>query len=80
MKHADSLAVGGFQLVAFEALMLPDGLKQFFRRHRPAVVQCVDGAALFAPGGVEIFGAGIHAAVFCAAGGKVKLANLLVVS
>jgi hypothetical protein len=52
--------------------MLPDGLEQFFRRRGTAVVQHVDGAVAFAPDGVEIFGAGIHGAVFCAAGGKVK--------
>ena len=36
--------------------MLPDGLQQFFRRRGTAVAQDVDGAAAFAPDGVEIFG------------------------
>ena len=48
--------------------MLPDGLQQFFRRHGTAVAQAVDGAAAFAPGGVKVFRAGVHTAVFCAAG------------
>jgi len=56
-----------------EALVLPDGLQQFFRRHGTTVAQRMDGAVAFAPDGVKIFGAGIHRAVFCAAGGEVKL-------
>ena len=66
MQHADVFAVRRFQPVAVEALVLPDGLEQFFRRHGTAVAQDVDGAAALAPGGVKVFRAGIHNGVFCA--------------
>ena len=52
--------------------MPPDGLEQFFRRRGTAVVQRVDGAATFAPDGVEIFRACMHARVFCAPAIEVK--------
>ncbi len=66
------------QLVALEALVLPDGLQQFFRRRGTAVAQHVDGAAAFAPDGVEIFRAGTEfctrqsQAAFAAGGGDAK--------
>jgi hypothetical protein len=66
MQHADIFSVGRFELVALEALVLPDGLQQFFRRRGTGVAQEVDGAALLAPDGVEVFRAGVHTAVFCA--------------
>jgi hypothetical protein len=73
VQHADASSVRRFEPVAVEALVLPDGLEQFFRRHGSAVAQHVDGAAAFTPDGVEIVRTGMHPAVFCAAGGEVKL-------
>ena len=55
--------------------MLPDGLEQTLGRQTVFIAQDRRGDKTAAPDGVEIFRAGIHAAVFCAAGGKVKLAN-----
>ena len=37
MQHAHGSSIGGFELVALEALMPPDGLQQFFRRRGIAV-------------------------------------------
>jgi hypothetical protein len=68
MQHAQTFSIRCFKLVTFDALVLPDGLQQFFRRRSAVVAQAVDGAAAFAPDGVEIFRAGVHTAVFCAAG------------
>jgi len=72
MQHAEPPAVAGLQLVAPEALVLPDGLEDFFRRHGTAVAEEIDGAAAFPPGPVEIFRPGIHPEVFCATAGEVN--------
>jgi hypothetical protein len=78
MQHTHIFSVRRFELVALEALVLPDGLQQFFRRRGTGVAQDVDGAALLAPDGVEVFRAGVHAAVFCATGRNVKVVKLLI--
>lgn len=46
MKHANGLTVQGLNSVAVQPLMLPDGLKEFFRRRFSTVVQFRDNAAL----------------------------------
>jgi hypothetical protein len=68
MQHADISSIRRFQPVAVKTLVRPDGLQQFFWRRGTVVAQAVDGAAALAPDGVEIFRAGVHRAVFCAAG------------
>ena len=45
MKNADGLSVGGFELVAAQALMLPDGLEQTFGRRIIFVAQDIRRAA-----------------------------------
>ena len=72
MQDAEVFPIRSFELISFQALMLPDGLEQFFRRRSLAVAQLVDRAALPPPGGVEVFSAGGHAAFICPTGGNVK--------
>ena len=60
MKYADASAVTGFELVAPEALVLPDGLQQPLGRPAVVLAQRADVAAAFAPPGVEIFGGRLH--------------------
>jgi hypothetical protein len=77
MQHADAFASGGFQLTALDALVLPDGLQQFFRRRVGLIAQGVNGAAAFAPDGVKIFSAGIHARCFCS-GARTKSSRQII--
>jgi len=53
MKHRERLAVQCPQLVAPQALVLPDGLQQPLRRGRVAVAQPRRQAGLRAPAGIE---------------------------
>ena len=52
VKNPHGLAVQGFQLVAEQALVLPDGLEKFFRRRGFAFAQNPCAAALQAPPGI----------------------------
>ena len=61
MKNADAFSVRGFERVALETLVLPDGLEEAFGRRIIFVVQHVAGAALRAPVGVKISSRGKHA-------------------
>jgi hypothetical protein len=61
VKNADGLALRRPEFIAFEALVLPDGLQQFFRWPGIFIAERINGAAAFTPGGVKIFGADIHA-------------------
>jgi hypothetical protein len=56
MQHADGLPLRGFQLVAPQPLMPPDGLEQTLGGKAVFIAQNVRGAALAAPDGVKIFG------------------------
>ena len=55
MKNADNFSIGGFELVAAEALMLPDGLEQTLGWRTVFVVQNIGRDELRPPNGVEIF-------------------------
>jgi len=55
VQHAHARAPGGLELVAPEALMLPDGLQQAFGRRIIFVAQDIRRAATQAPVGVKIF-------------------------
>ena len=60
MKNSDAPAIGGLELIAPEALVLPDGLQQPLGRPAIFLAQRADVAAAFAPPGVEIFGGRLH--------------------
>lgn len=53
MKNADRGAVQGTELIAEQSLMLPDRLKQIFRRRIGIVAQQRNGAAAEPPLRVE---------------------------
>jgi hypothetical protein len=55
MKHADDFPVQGFQPVAPQSLVPPDGLEQTLGGETILVAQRVCGTALVAPEGVKIF-------------------------
>ena len=60
VKNADGVAVGGFEPVALQPLMLPDGLEQAFGRQSVVVMQLGGRRELRPPDGVEIFGCREH--------------------
>jgi hypothetical protein len=64
MKNANRLSLRRLELIAFEALVLPDSLQQFFGRRRILIVECINGTTTSAPDSVKIFGARIHAPIF----------------
>ncbi len=74
MENADGLLIGGPELFAAQALVLPDGLQQAFGRRITFVAQDIHRPATQAPVSVKIFGQREHAPLllrppFC----KVKL-------
>jgi hypothetical protein len=64
MQHAEDFSIQRGQPVALEALMLPDGLKQFFRRRDRFVAQLVKGMAVFPPRRVEVSRPRTHPPIF----------------
>jgi hypothetical protein len=56
MKHEQPLTVQGSQLIATQTLMLPDGLKQAFRRNTVVIAQDSGRAAALTAAGVEVGG------------------------
>jgi hypothetical protein len=64
MKYAHRPAIGGFQAVALNPLMLPDSLQEFFRGRGLVIVQPINGTTAFSPHGIKFFDAGVHAGIF----------------
>lgn len=60
MKHAHGLAVQGLQLVALEALLLPDALEELFRRRFRRFAQRGGETLPGPPVGVTVEGDGLH--------------------
>jgi hypothetical protein len=74
VQHADIFPIQGFQLVAPEPLMPPDGLEEALGGKAVFVPQNVRGAALVAPDGVKIlFGRVQSKLLLLLPGDKVKL-------
>jgi hypothetical protein len=65
MKNAQRLAIGSLEPIAMEALVLPDGLQQFFRRRGITFAQHIYGSAAFAPRGVKIRSRPFHRPSIC---------------
>ena len=63
VKNADGPLVGGQELFAAQALMLPDGLQQAFRGRIIFIAQDTDRAVTQAPVNVKIFGQRGHASL-----------------
>jgi hypothetical protein len=56
----DGPFVGGHELLATQALVLPDGLQQVFRRRIILIAQDIRRATTQAPVGVKVFGEQEH--------------------
>jgi hypothetical protein len=72
MQHFEGATVGGFEFVAAQPLVPPDGLQEFFRRRRTIIVKRRDERTATAQIGVWIFVPKSHARLFAAAADKVK--------
>jgi hypothetical protein len=55
MQNANGFSIGGSEPVALQPLVVPDGLKQAFRRRIIFVAQDIPRAKVRTPVGVKIF-------------------------